>query len=272
MDILISHAYILIAGYIALGCAVGFFAGLLGIGGGILLVPGLYYLQKHFGGTPENYPFMSAALATSMAVIIPTGISSSIAQIKRGAVRWDAIRAVAPGLILGVSLGIMTVTKIENETLRYIFAGGLYILALMMVLRREGGTPHPILLKPYIAVPAASGIGFIATLMGIGGAVLNVPYLGKAGVPLHNAIASSSILGVVVAVPAAIGYVITGPGHIADGNFGYVNIYALLCIAPLSVIIAPYGVKLSHKLPVKQLKRVFAGLLLLLATKMLFET
>ncbi len=272
MDFVFTDPYVLIAGYIILGCAVGFFAGLLGIGGGILLVPGLYYLQKHFGGTDEAYPFMSAALATSMAVIIPTGLSSSYAQIKRGAVRWDAIRAVSPGLVLGVSVGIATVTKIENETLRYIFAGGLYVLAILMMIRREGGTPHPFLLKPYVAIPAASGVGFVATLMGIGGAVLNVPYLGKAGVPLHNAIASSSVLGVVVAIPAAIGYVITGPGHIIDGNFGYINAYALLCIAPLSVLIAPVGVKLSHKLPVKQLKRVFAALLLLLATKMLFET
>lgn len=270
MDLLTPEFMTIAALYISLGALVGFCAGLLGVGGGALMVPGLYYVEKHIGHSYADSALMAMALATSMSIIIPTGMSSSWAQIKRKAVRWDAFKLMVPGLVVGVCMGVFVVSKLENETLRMIFSVGLYAMAVMTLMKKENALGHPQLLRPYVAYPAGSIIGLIATMMGIAGAMLNVPYLNRAGIPLHNAIATSSVLGVMVALPAALGFMVSG---MADGGvFSHINITAWLLIVPVSVIVAPWGVKASHALPVKKLKYIFVALMVVLATKMLLET
>lgn len=247
-----------------LGCIVGFLAGLLGVGGGTVLVPALYYIFKTQGLGGEA--LMHTALATSIATILPTGLSSSLAQIRRKAVDWDAVKLMAPGLVIGVVGGIFLVTRLDSTVLQFIFAFGLYGIAASIIFKKEAEKSLAVLKNRGAAFGFTFIFGVLSTLLGIGGAVLNVPYLNRAGWPLKTAIAAGSVLGVVVAIPAIIGYILTG-----DGGFGYIHVPAFLMIVPMSVLIAPFGVRASHALPVKTLKIVFACVLFAVATKMFFE-
>ncbi|MDD3019441.1 MAG: sulfite exporter TauE/SafE family protein [Alphaproteobacteria bacterium] len=274
MDIFSLDFLMVFPFFVGLGCFVGFIAGLLGVGGGAILVPALYYIGQHFyAGQLAPEVLMHTALGTAMAIIIPTGLSSSRAQIKRGAVDWDAFRALAPALVAGVVFGIFVVSGLKSAQLQLIFAIGLYFLSALIFFKKEGGAAHPVMLRWFWASPSSALIGIFSTLVGIGGATLNVPYLSRAGVSLHRAIATSSVLGVVISVPAAIGFMVIGDHSDigASGFIGFVNVVAWGLIFPFSVLCAPLGVRASHAMPVKKLKTVFAVLLILIASKMLFE-
>lgn len=277
MDIFSAEFLTVLPFFVILGCFVGFIAGLLGVGGGAVLVPALYYIGQHFyADTLSPEVLMHTALGTSMAIIIPTGLSSSRAQIKRKAVDWAAFRFMAPGLVIGVVVGIFVVSGLKSAQLQLIFAVGLYVLAALIYFKKEGGPAYPSLLKPVAATLSTSLIGIFSTLVGIGGATLNVPYLSRAGVPLHKAIATSSVLGVVISIPAALGFVVMGGAggtHLGSvpGFLGFINMTAWVLIVPFSVLCAPLGVKASHAMPVRKLKIVFAILLCVIATKMAVE-
>ncbi len=274
MDIFSLDFLMVFPFFVALGCFVGFIAGLLGVGGGAVLVPALYYIGQHFySGQLEPEVLMHTALGTAMAIIIPTGISSSRAQIKRCAVDWAAFRTLAPALVAGVVFGIFVVSGLKSAQLQLIFAIGLYLLSALIFFKKEGGTAHPSMLRWYWAFPSSALIGMFSTMVGIGGATLNVPYLSRAGVSLHRSIATSSVLGVVISVPAAIGFMVIGEHSnvSASGFIGFINVAAWALIFPFSVLCAPLGVRASHAMPVKKLKTVFAILLVLIASKMLFE-
>ncbi len=254
--------------FLTLGAFVGLCAGLLGIGGGLILVPGLYYLFQYIGVDGQDKDILiHTALATSMAIILPTGLSSSWAQIKRQAVDWNFVKLLTPGLVVGVIIGIILVPEIKSDILKVIFAIGLTVIALSMILKKETSSVFPLLQKQFMALPFSMVFGILATFLGIGGAVLNVPYMNRAGLPLKTAIATGSVLGVVISFIATIGYLISG-----HGTFGYINMMAFLMIVPASVMMAPVGVKLSHAIPVKKLKMIFSSLLIVLAIKMIFET
>ncbi len=259
----------LISAYGLLGCFVGFMAGLLGIGGGTILVPALYYLFQHFGlmgmdsGHLSDDGLMHIALATSMAVIFPTGLSSSWAQIKRGAVDWNVIHLMAGGLMLGAVLGVFIVTRLDGDVLKVIFAVGLYGVAASIFFGKENKASLEILKTKQVAFPVSVLIGGIAVLMGQGGAVMNVPYLSRGGWPMKTAIACSSVLGMMLSVPAILTYMLSG-----EGVFGYIHPLALLIIAPVSILFAPLGVRVSHQMPVKHLRLFFAVFLVVVASKM----
>jgi len=253
--------------YIALGGITGFAAGLLGIGGGTILVPGLYYLFKHFGGDAYNQnELMHMALATSMAIIFPTGLSSSWAQIKREAVEWGAVRFMAGGLILGSLLGVLLVSHLSNDVLKIIFAIGLYGVAATIFFKNEDRAPIAFFKDKICFIPFSCVFGIASILLGMGGAVMNVPYLNRAGYPLKTAIATASVLGVIISFPAILVYIMTG-----DSAFGFIDPMVLLIVAPFSVLVAPLGVRVSHALPVQQLKIIFSVLMMAVATKMVFE-
>lgn len=266
----LSHDFLMaLPGFLMLGAVAGFCAGLLGIGGGIILVPGLYFLLKHFGPAQEGADLlMHIALATSMAIILPTGISSSLAQIKRKAVDFKAAQLLAPGLVIGVVSGLFLVSYFDGNVLKLIFAIGLYGVAISVAFRREDAPVYPVLNRRAMAYPFSALFGVAATFLGMGGAVLNVPYLVRAGLPLKNAIATGSFLGVIVSVTATL-------GNILQSEFGggewLINLTAVALIIPASILMAPLGVRASHALPVHKLKLIFALLLMAVASKMLMD-
>ena len=254
-----------------LGLGTGFLAGLLGIGGGMLMVPFITIILSGRGVGPDLSVKM--AIATSMATIIFTSISSVRAHHKRGAVRWELVRGLAPGIVLGgaiASLGVFALLK--GTWLALFFAVFVSFSATQMFLDRK---PAPTRQVPGTAglVGAGSVIGFLSGLVGAGGGFVSVPFMTWCNVAIHNAVATSAALGFPIALANVVGYVIAGQSvqELPPYSFGYIWLPALVVIAVCSVLTAPLGAQAAHKLPVKQLKRVFASILYLLAAYMLYK-
>jgi uncharacterized membrane protein YfcA len=254
-----------------LGLGTGFLAGLLGIGGGMLMVPFITIILSGRGVGPDLSVKM--AIATSMATIIFTSISSVRAHYKRGAVRWELVRGLAPGIVVGgaiASLGVFALLK--GTWLALFFAGFVSFSATQMFLDRK---PAPSRQVPKTAglVGAGSVIGFLSGLVGAGGGFVSVPFMTWCNVAIHNAVATSAALGFPIALANVVGYAISGQGvqDLPPYSFGYIWLPALGVIAVCSVLTAPLGAQAAHKLPVKQLKRVFASILYLLAAYMLYK-
>lgn len=266
MDEFINHAPVLLPLLAGLGLLSGFMAGLLGIGGGIILVPGLYFLFKTLGYDPAL--LMHMAVGTSLAIIIPTGIISARSHNKRGAVRWDVVKKIGPGIVIGVVAGTATADYLSGDSLTVIFAVALIGLAVLMQLspvEKENAT-----LNQPLASIGGFGVGWLSSLMGIGGATLNVPFMTMHGISIHRAVGSSSALGPFIALPGTIGFIVIGWNVIGLPAFswGYVNLVAMLLIIPFSMLAAPLGVRAAHGLPVKKLRLVFALFVLAVAIKM----
>ena len=254
-----------------LGLATGFLAGLLGIGGGMLLVPFLTYILGARQVSPDLAVKM--AIATSMATIMFTSISSVRAHHRRGAVRWDIVTRLAPGIVLGgfiASLGVFALLK--GSFLAIFFALFVSFSATQMFLDKK---PAPTRQMPGGASQVAAGgvIGFLSGLVGAGGGFVSVPFMTWCNVPIHNAVATSAALGFPIALANVIGYAIGGQNvsGLPPASLGYIWLPALGVIASCSVLTAPLGAKAAHNLPVKQLKRVFASLLFGLAAYMLWK-
>lgn len=262
---------LLIAELALLGICTGFLAGLLGIGGGMLMVPFITLIMGSRGVIPDLAVKM--AIATSMATIIFTSISSVRAHHKRGAVRWDIVRHLAPGIVLGAgmaSVGVFAVLK--GHWLALFFALFVGFSATQMLLDRK---PAPSRTLPGKAGQWSVGaaIGFLSGLVGAGGGFISVPFMTWCNVAIHNAVATSAALGFPIALANVLGYLVSGQGVAGrpEGSVGYVFAPALLVIATASVLMAPLGVKAAHALPVASLKRVFASILYALAAYMLYK-
>jgi uncharacterized membrane protein YfcA len=262
---------LLILELILLGLCTGFLAGLLGIGGGMIMVPFLTIILSGRGVAPDLSVKM--AIATSMATIIFTSISSVRAHHKRGAVRWDLVKGLAPGIVLGGAIASMGVfALLKGASLALFFAAFVSFSATQMFLDKK---PAPSRQVPGTAglLGAGSVIGFLSGLVGAGGGFVSVPFMAWCNVAIHNAVATSAALGFPIALANVIGYVISGQGlqNLPSHSFGYLWLPALGVIAICSVFTAPIGARAAHKLPVKQLKRVFASILYLLAAYMLYK-
>jgi uncharacterized protein len=255
----------------ALGIAVGFVAGLLGIGGGMLLVPFLTFIIGHRGVPGELAVKM--AIATSMATILFTALSSVRAHHRRGAVRWDIVRGMAPGIVIGGLLaGAGVFVLVKGHALALFFAGFVGFSAVQMLLDKK---PQPSRQLPGPAGQAGvgSGIGFLSGLVGAGGGFISVPYMSWCNVPMHQAVATSAALGFPIALANTVGYVVGGWDQNLPlaGAFGFLYMPALVVIATCSVVTAPFGARMAHRLNVRQLKRAFAFLLFALAGYMLWR-
>jgi uncharacterized membrane protein YfcA len=262
---------ILIIELALLGIATGFLAGLLGVGGGMILVPFVTVILSHQGVAPDLAVKM--AIATSMATIIFTSVSSVRAHHKRGAVRWEIVRRLAPGIVIGSIVGSLGVfALLKGAYLAVFFALFVSFSATQMFLNKK---PKPTRQMPGTAGQFAAGgfIGFMSGLVGAGGGFISVPFMAWCNVPIHGAVATSAALGFPIAVANVIGYVIAGQSvhDLPPASFGYVWLPGLAVIAACSVFTAPLGARAAHALPIDRLKRVFATILYLLAGYMLYK-
>lgn len=254
-----------------LGLCTGFLAGLLGIGGGMIMVPFITFIMTQRGVSPDLA--VKVAIATSMCTIIFTSVSSVRAHHKRGAVRWDIVKRLAPGIVLGAalaSLGLFSLLK--GSVLALVFAAFVAFSGTQMLLDKK---PAPSRTMPGTGGQLAAGgvIGMLSGLVGAGGGFISVPFMTWCNVAMHNAVATSAALGFPIALANGIGYVLAGQRveGLPDGAIGYVYLPALVVIATASVLMAPVGVKAAHAMPVKKLKRVFAFILYALSAYMLYR-
>jgi uncharacterized membrane protein YfcA len=253
--------------YSALGALAGLLAGLLGVGGGLVIVPVLTMLF-----TVQHLPadhVMHLALGTSLASIMFTSVSSMRSHHGRGAVEWEIVRRITPGIVAGVFLGSWVAAWLSTRVLKAFFMVFLFYVAVQIFLDI---TPRPRKMAGTAGmIGAGTLIGGISSLVGIGGGTMSVPFMLWCSVPMRKAIGTSAAIGFPIALAGAAGYVLNGlkatslPSH----TLGFVYLPALLGVSLASVLTAPLGARLAHSLPVSKLKKIFAGLLLLLAGKML---
>lgn len=254
-----------------LGLGTGFLAGLLGVGGGMMMVPFLTIILSNRGVSPDLAVKM--AIATSMATIIFTSLSSVRAHHQRGAVRWDIVQRLAPGIVVGSIIGSLGVFALLKGSYLAIFFG-LFVSfsATQMFLDKK---PKPTRQMPGVAGQLAAGgvIGFLSGLVGAGGGFISVPFMTWCNVAIHSAVATSAALGFPIAVANVVGYAISGQTvqDLPAGAFGYIWLPALGVIAVCSVMTAPVGARAAHSIPMGRLKRVFASILYLLAAYMLYK-
>jgi len=252
-------------GYAAIGAAVGFFAGLLGIGGGAIMVPLLVMLFEAQGLPREQ--ILHLAVGSGMASILLTSVASVRAHVARGALRWDLIKAMTPGILIGGLVGSAVAGAIPTR----LFAL-LYMASANMLLERKPAASR--------AAPGAAGMfvaGFLisaaSAFAAIGGAFMTVPFMLYCGVPLLQAIGCAAAIGFPIALAGTAGFIASGLAHggLPAWSLGYVYLPAVAGIALTSVLLAPVGAALAHRLPTRTLKRIFAGLLFIMATKMLIS-
>ena len=260
---------ILVVQLALLGLVTGFLAGLLGIGGGMIMVPFISAILSGRGVEPGLAVKM--AIATSMATIIFTSVSSVRAHHQKGAVRWDIVKRLAPGIVLGAmvaSLGVFALLK--GAALYFVFAAFVAFSGSQMFLDKK---PAPMRQLPGTPGLLGAGgvIGFLSGLVGAGGGFVSVPFMTWCNVAIHNAVATSAALGFPIALANVAGYIVAGQGlrDLPPYSFGYLWLPALIVIASCSVLMAPLGARVAHALPVSKLKRGFAVVLIALALYML---
>jgi uncharacterized membrane protein YfcA len=252
---------LLVLELLVLGTITGFLAGLLGIGGGMIQVPFLTYMLDQ-RGVPRELG-LKIAIATAMATIVFTSVSSVRAHHARGAVRWAIVRAMAPGIVLGALVaGGSIFARIQGPALGVVFALFVGYSATQMLLDRK---PRASRQMPGVAGQAAvgAGIGALASLVGAGGAFMSVPFMVWCNVPIQQAAGTSAALGFPVALAATAGYVIGGwsLAPALPGTVGYLYLPALAVIALASVFAAPWGARVAHAMDTRQYRRLFAVLL-----------
>lgn len=256
--------------YLLMGLFVGFFAGLLGIGGGLILVTLMVYLF-----TVQGFPadrLLHLALGTSITSIVFTSISSLRAHHKHGAVRWDILRAAVPGLIVGTLLGTVVADQLQSKYLAIFFVVFVYYSAVQMFANVKP--------KPSRQLPGKAGmtvvavvVGIVSSLVGVGGGVMTIPLMSLCNVPMRQAIGTSAALGLPIAIAGAVGFIVTGLGkdHLPALSLGYVYLPALVGIVIGTFVTVPWGARMAHSMPVTTLKRIFAVILFILATRMLWS-
>ncbi len=254
---------------LALGSIVGIAAGLFGVGGGLLIVPALTELYGwRYPGADWT---VHLAVGSSLASIAFTGLSASLAHHRRGAVRWDWVRRTAVYLALGAVSGSILAWALDARALRGIFGIFELTVAVQVGLARlpEGPHRHP---GPTATALGGGVIGAISALVGIGGGTLSVPWLLWYEVPMHQAVATASALGLPSALTGGLGFVVAGSqaAGLPAGSTGFVHWPAVLLIAAASVLTAPLGARLAHALPARRLKRGFAIVLAVIGLRMVW--
>ena len=256
--------------YLLMGLFVGFFAGLLGIGGGLILVTLMVYLF-----TVQGFPadrLLHLALGTSISSIVFTSISSLRAHHEHGAVRWDILRTAVPGLVVGTLLGTVVADQLQSKYLAIFFVIFVYCSAVQMFADVKPKPTRQLPGKAGVSVVAVI-VGIVSSLVGVGGGVMTIPLMSLCNVPMRQAIGTSAALGLPIAVAGTVGFIVTGLGkdHLPALSLGYVYLPALIGIVIGTFVTVPWGAKMAHSMPVTTLKKIFAVILFILATRMLWS-
>lgn len=257
----------IILAFLATGVFSGTIAGLLGVGGGMILVPVIVWILAS-QGLAEGYA-IKIALASSLAIIIPTSVSSALAHYRSGALRTDIVKRMLAGIIIGTILGGVLVDLLPELWLRIIFAVGCWLIAAKMLL---GGNPKPSRGLPNTLMLniAGGGIGGLSALLGIGGGSLTVPFLHYCNINMRSAVATSSACGLPIAISGAITLALRGMdiNELPPYSLGYVYLPAFIAISVTAIVFAPLGAKLAHRLPIATLKQLVAVFLIIAGAKM----
>ena len=252
-----------------LGMVSGVLAGLFGIGGGMIIVPVLVFLFSAQG--LPNELIMIMAIATSLAAIILTASSSVLSHHRLGAVLWDKVYRLAPGIMLGAAIGAGVADYINEDVLRIIFIIFLLYVGTQMALgtKAKAGTANYSKVFDFVI---AALIGLLSSLVGIGGGTLTVPFLVHCRIPMRNAVAIASACGLPIAIASTASYMILGMSvpNLPPWSFGYVYLPSFFGVGLGSIFTAPIGANLAHKLPAQQLKRYFSVLIYFLAIKLIW--
>ena len=270
MDLSAADLALLAVLLAATGGVAGVLAGLLGVGGGIVIVPVLFWVLGALD-FPEATA-MTVAVATSLATIIPTSVASARAHAAKGNLDRDLLRAWAPFVVAGALAGGLLSFVLDGRDLTAVFGVVALLVAVNMALPKQ--------LTLGAALPAsiaarggmAGGIGLVSALMGIGGGTLSVPTLSAFSFPTHRAVGTAAAFGLLIAVPGVLGFVASGIGQPLrpPGSVGYVNLPAAAVIVPMTVICAPVGARIAHALPARRLRLAFALFLGITALRMLW--
>lgn len=250
-----------------IGAFAGVLAGLLGVGGGIVLVPAFFYAFTVLGY--DSPQLMQMCLGTSLATIIVTSLRSVLAHHRKGAVDWDILRGWAPGIVLGAVIGVSIATRLRSDSLQAIFG----VLAIIVGVYMLAGRSHWRLGQQMPKGPARWGLspalGFLSVLMGIGGGSFGVPVMSLYNVPIHRAVATAAGFGIIIAVPSVIGFLLINMAVAPPLTIGAVNLVAFGIVIAMTLITAPWGAALAHRMDPGPLKRVFGVFLVLVALNML---
>ena len=257
-------------GYIAIGATVGFFSGMLGIGGGAIMVPLLVMLFES-QGLPKTH-ILHLAVGTSMATILFTSISSVRAHAARGAIRWDIAWKMTPGILAGGLVGSVLTAYMPTLLFAALFTAVIYIAATSMLLDRKPRASRDL---PGIAGMFAAGfvVSAMSSFAAIGGAFLTIPFMLWCNVPMLPAIGTAAMIGFPIALSGSIGFIVAGLREtgLPAWSLGFIYLPALAGMVLASMLMAPVGAATAHNVPVKWLRRIFAGLFYVLATRMLIS-
>ena len=268
---------------LAIGAVGGLISGMLGIGGGMVFVPALYYTFTHMGSTPEKA--MHVAIATSLGLVMFTGATSAYWHHKKGSVDFKILKSWGPFVVTGVAVGTYFASSMDGGFLKKFFAAAALVMAVYMARSKEKEKPddEPLAAASHGTIPRKNHgkkallyavcvvIGAIAAMIGIGGAMMTIPAMTYTGTPMRKAVGTGGAIGTAIAIPGVIGYILSGWAYRAElppYSLGYINLLALVMIVPLSFMLSPVGVHISHSMPRTTLRRLFAVLLFVVSIRM----
>lgn len=269
MSFILENLTIILA-MMTTGVFAGILAGLLGVGGGIVIVPVLYFLFQALGVSAESA--MIIATATSLATIIPTSVSSIKAHKAKGNVDMELLKSWSPLILFGVVAGSYVVTQVSGNWLTVLFGVIASLSALNMLVSKKGAWFDSLPGRGGQSIMASS-IGFFSSMVGIGGGTLTVPTLTFCNYPAHKAVGTAAAVGLIISLPATVTMLVAGttPADAPAVTFGLVNLLGFCAIVPLTVLFAPVGASLAAKLDAAKLKKVFAVVLLITGARMLAQ-
>lgn len=250
----------------------GILAGLLGIGGGIVIVPVMEAALSYLG--VDEAIRMHVAVGTSLATIVPTSIASARAHHRRESVDFMLVRRWAVFLLIGALAGTWIASQVHGQVLAAIFAVTALVMAVKLILPLEGRVVARQVPRGLLMPAIPTSIGALSSMMGIGGGTLSVATLSLFNEPIHRAVGTAALFGLVISVPGTLGFIVAGLGdaRVPPGSLGYVNLVGFACIAPATFLTAPVGAAIAHRLSKRRLSLLFGLFLFVVSARMFYRT